>query len=363
MVSAKIRSIRNEIVRQYRAGPIGVALAGRKAGTIVKKADRLRAANRVEEAIELLTAENADNPDITLEKKIIQLRREAFNRLPPDLLPARRRLVPERPFDIDECGLPVIEAGELSVETVTAALAKHGTLLIRNLIDPDTASFFVSGLDQGLKHQAAVGKGTAAYAETPFYAPDYDLDKPRGRDFVRWTGGMLTIDSPRLMVRLIDVFRTLGINDLVREYLGERPAISIEKSTLRRMRLLPKASWHQDGAFLGDVGSLNLWIALTPCGTHAPGLEIVSKPLCDMVESGTGDAMFPWCVGDDVAQRVAGEGGIACPEFGIGDAVIFDHTNLHRTHLTPEMKNQRYAIETWFFAPSKFPGGYTGLLL
>lgn len=348
----KIHSLRNRIVRR-----IGRTLAERKTTALMQKTDRLRSIDRLEEAIELLTAENARNPDLTLEKKIIELRHQAFNRRQPEPPPMLGTGILERSIALDPCGLPVINGAELSVGAVSAALATHGSLLIRNLITAETAAFFVRGLDQGLADRAA-----SEHTETPFHAL-YEPEKPRGRDFVKRTGGMLAIDSPRLLVRLIDVFRSLGIDELVTEYLGERPAISCEKSTLRRMQVLKRASWHQDGAFLGDVRSLNLWIALTPCGTDSPGLDIVARPLDNMVESGTGDSMFPWCVGDDVAQRVAGEAGIARPQFGIGDAIIFDHTNLHRTHVAPEMTTPRHAIETWFFAPSKFPEGYTGMML
>jgi len=38
-----------------------------------------------------------------------------------------------------------------------------------------------------------------------------------------------------------------------------------------------------------------------------------------------------------------------------GDAILFDDMNLHRTAVTPEMTEERYAIESWFFAPSHFP--------
>ncbi len=363
MVSATLRSMRDGLARQFKDGPIGSALAERRAGRLASQVERLCAENRLDEAIELLSAQNARQQDLELEKKILQLRREAFARLQPGSPPPWQPELVDTGFDIDASGLPVVEASELSPQVVATALARHGSLLVRNLLDAETAGYFVQGLDQALEQYTALRQGNAAQPETPFYAPDYKPEESRGRGFIHSTGGMLAIDSPRLIVRLVEVFRRLGIVDLVTDYLQERPAISIEKATLRRMRILPQASWHQDGAFLGDVRSLNLWIALTPCGTDAPGLDIVAKPLDDMVESGTGDSMFPWCVGDEVARQVAGEGGIASPQFAAGDAVIFDHTNLHRTSLSEQMKHQRYAIETWFFAPSRFPEGYTGLLL
>ena len=35
--------------------------------------------------------------------------------------------------------------------------------------------------------------------------------------------------------------------------------------------------------------------------------------------------------------------------------MLFDHLCLHRTAIEPTMKKTRYAIESWFFAPSVYP--------
>jgi ectoine hydroxylase-related dioxygenase (phytanoyl-CoA dioxygenase family) len=50
------------------------------------------------------------------------------------------------------------------------------------------------------------------------------------------------------------------------------------------------------------------------------------------------------------------------PEFAPGDALLFDHLLLHRTAAGEEMTRERYAIETWFFAPSLYPGGQIPLV-
>jgi hypothetical protein len=43
------------------------------------------------------------------------------------------------------------------------------------------------------------------------------------------------------------------------------------------------------------------------------------------------------------------------PIFEAGDALLFDDFNLHSTAVTEGMRNSRYAIESWFFAPSTYP--------
>ncbi len=42
------------------------------------------------------------------------------------------------------------------------------------------------------------------------------------------------------------------------------------------------------------------------------------------------------------------------PVFEAGDALIFDHLNLHRTAIDPGMEHDRHAIETWLFSPSTY---------
>ena len=90
----------------------------------------------------------------------------------------------------------------------------------------------------------------------------------------------------------LDIVRKRGIAALAEQYLGERPAISVEKTVFRRVPPDTLGGWHQDGAFLGEgIHSLNLWIAVTDCGAEAPTMEFVAtlkqiaKELGDKVEA------------------------------------------------------------------------------
>ena len=152
---------------------------------------------------------------------------------------------------------------------------------------------------------------------------------------------------------------------MLTEYLGERPVLSVNKSVLRRVSpLTAGADWHQDGAFMGkDIRSLNVWLTLTPCGREAPGMDIVPRRLDDIVETGTEGANFDWSVAPAAVDGVAGEAGVTRPLFEAGDALLFDHLFLHRTASDPAMTRDRYAIETWFFAPSAYPSEHVPLVL
>ena len=163
--------------------------------------------------------------------------------------------------------------------------------------------------------------------------------------------------------RLMELVDDTGVGALVTEYLGERPQLSANKCTLRRVPLTTNVGWHQDGAFLGEtVRTVNLWLALGHCGTTAPGMDIVPRRIDRVVETGSGDALFDWSVSTDVVREVAGDAGVVRPEFGPGDALLFDHLFLHSTCVEPDMTQERHAMETWFFAPSAYPDGQIPLL-
>jgi len=105
------------------------------------------------------------------------------------------------------------------------------------------------------------------------------------------------------------------------------------------------------------VRTLNLWIALSPCGTDAPGLDIVPRRFETVLPTGTDGAIFDWSVSPDVVAEAAGDVEVVRPDFKAGDVLLFDHLMLHRTGVAEGMTQQRHAIESWFFAPSGFPEG------
>jgi hypothetical protein len=144
--------------------------------------------------------------------------------------------------------------------------------------------------------------------------------------------------------------------DAVAGYLGERPLLSVGKTVFRRAEAESHGVFHQDGAFMGEhIRSVNVWTALSPCGERAPGLEVVARRIGRIVPTGGEGAIFPWAVGRPGAEAAAEGAPIAFPVFEAGDALVFDHLMLHATGVKPGMDRRRYALESWFFAPSAHP--------
>jgi uncharacterized protein YidB (DUF937 family) len=330
-----------------------------KAERALREAEELEGEGRHLEAIAVLTEANRRKRDPQLEVRLVQVRNRAFGELgdgEPDAGdPATD--VP-RLGAAEDAGLPSVEAADISASGIRAALLDSGCLIVRGLIDPGKAAALVGGIDDAFgRRDNGNGNGAPDPIFHPFEPePEYEEAIRVGRKFVAEGSGIWTADSPRVLFDLLETFEDAGLRETLTEYLGERPAISVNKGTLRRAApTVGTEWWHQDGAFLGaGIRSINIWLSLTPSGVEAPGLEVVPQRLEEIVETGTEGADFDWSVGEPVVERLTG-GDTRRPVFEAGDALLFDHVCLHRTGSDASMTKTRYATETWFFAPSAYP--------
>jgi hypothetical protein len=326
---------------------------------LLAEADGLAQDGRGLDAIQRLTAANRRGRDDRIEERLVMLRHDVFPSLPrrsPDELP------PEVVREETGAPLPATNPGDLDVATLRRELARHGCVLVRGLISPERADAFARGIDRALDAYdgcEASGSEAASPWYFPFAPPSAGQFAWRRRSWVRASGGLWTADSPRMLFELMELVEDTGIAALIEAYFGERPALSANKCTLRRVPVDTNTNWHQDGAFLGrGVRSLNLWLALSTCGLDASGLDIVPQRFDEILPTGTEGALFDWSVSPQVVEDAAGgPDAIVSPEFGPGDALLFDHMFLHRTGVNPGMTRERWAIESWFFAPSSYPDG------
>lgn len=329
----------------------------REGAAAVADRDAARATELLAEVDGLVEANRADR-DADRERRILRLRHQAGAELVaagneppahPDPAPVQR-----------PNGIAEVAPSELTAEAVRGGMLDSGCLVIRGLIDPDEAARFVAEMERAFAAREDVGESGV---DPDGYWERFEPDPPfelKDRDWVSSTGSIWAADSPRLMFDMLDSFERAGLRRVITEYLGERPAISVNKCTLRRVDASAGTAWHQDGAFMGDtVRALNVWVSLSHCGEDAPGLDLIPRRMDHIVPTGTEGAIFGWSVSDALAEEAAGDVGIVRPTFQPGDVVLFDDMNLHRTAVEPEMPNTRYAIESWFFGPTGFPGDYT----
>ncbi len=320
---------------------------------------------RLLEAIELLHQANQVEADPDIECRLAVLRHAAFDQVRPD------SPYPDWPVPIDDLdrtappAVPDLDPSELTGEAVRRAIATHGSVRIPGLLDADQVLGFVDDIEHAIEVRTA-NQDTPFTRQSSWFA-GLPLPKEQGqslgRPWIAGAGGMLACDSPRLLDRIFATYEALGLRTVLSDYLGERPILSANKCTLRRVPITANTDWHQDGAFLGrGIRALNVWIALTDCGVDAPGMDVVPRRFEEIQETGTGGAIFDWAVGPEVVARLAADAPVVRPQFAAGDALLFDDLFLHRSAIDPAMTRPRYAIESWFFAKTDYPEGQVPLV-
>jgi hypothetical protein len=311
--------------------------------------------------IERLAGVNRSEPDLDHERALLHLRNLlAIRRLEDS--PADRGL-PEPDYDALPDG-PLIEIGpaELTPGVLRAGILRSGCVLVRGLVDRERAERLARDIDRCFTERT---RHDAKRSFDPRYYTPFEHDPRRGvrllREWIQEGGGVLAVDSPRICFRMSEALRIAGLPELVEGYLGGPPLISGDKTTLRKAEPSVSGAWHQDGKFMGQVRALNLWLSLSDCGRDAPGLDLVPRRLDEHVPTKTDDAIMLNQVSQRAAETAAGELPILRPIFTPGDALLFDELFLHKTASEASMRRPRYALESWFFAPSGFPADYVPL--
>jgi hypothetical protein len=85
-------------------------------------------------------------------------------------------------------------------------------------------------------------------------------------------------DSPRALFQVFDALAATRVVEVIDEYLGERPLLSVRKTMLRRVPPDAQPAYHQDGNFMGaETRAVDIWVALTECGE---GADAPGSPSC-----------------------------------------------------------------------------------
>ena len=321
-------------------------------------------------ALAALTRANIEHPCAELERELLNLRIEGFAQQPRDEV----EWSTERDARFDGVqGLPEVTREELDAEALRAGILGKGGLIVRGLMDPERIAATRERIDQALQARKAFSEGEPLpEGERWFHRPERVAGGPvqfgsLGGNQYTDTGSVWAVDSPHAAFHMIEFYRELGLPQLLQDYFGEPAALSVRKWVLR---CVPpnngaESGWHQDGQFMGDgIRTVNLWVALSDCGdgADAPGIDIVADNTREIYPTGTHGAPFDWTVGQGLVDELGQRHPVLRPRFAPGDAVFFDHYNLHRTGFGVADVNRRYAVESWFFATSVAPDKQQPLL-
>jgi hypothetical protein len=324
-----------------------------KRGTAAPEDER---AGDLLDEIRHLTADNRERRDPAVERRLLRLRHLAGIRLLGG--DGGERAYPEPDFAglPDGDPLPELAPADVTPELLRAAILRDGCLLVRGLVDRDDALRLADGIERAFAGRAALRAGESPTGEYEEFEPEPGFELASTRPWIEDGGGVLAIDAPALSFEMLREFDEAGVLRLVAGYLGEPPLLSFHKTTLRKVMPSLGGAWHQDGAFMGDVRALNLWLALSRCGDEAPGLDVVPRRLDEVVVAH--DEMLDVELTRRRARVAAGDAGIVRPIFEAGDALFFDGLFLHQTASDPSMPKPRFAIESWFFGGTGFPAEY-----
>jgi hypothetical protein len=339
----------------------------------------LEADGRIRDAISAWSALNRIEADPWIETHLVELRcgpnnvdtddhveNEAAAGKPLEPWP---RVLPD-PFPDVSGRPPEIEAHELSMELLGGAILHHGSLLVRGLIPPERAETLRATIDRAFDGRQANLVGAPATATTPWFvscAPWDAIEAAKAKAIRKLDDECKAVhaaDSPRALFQVIDALESSNVIEVIAEYLGERPHLSIHKTMLRRVPPDARPSFHQDGAFMGtETRAVDIWVALSDCGegNNAPGLAILPKRLdSSILPAG---AKAEWPLSPSVVEAASAEVQFVSPRCAPGDALLFDELLLHANGGgRPGLTRHRYALEAWMFAPSSMPGAYLPML-
>jgi Phytanoyl-CoA dioxygenase (PhyH) len=311
--------------------------------------------------IERVTEANLAAPSREAERRLVRLRHLAGMRLVDEAPGASEFVAPDTDRLPAGDPLPEVAAADLTSGLIRAGVLRDGCVLVRGLVPRERAQALAERIDRAfsVRERQEAGRSVEdGYYEE--FQPHPRYGPVVGRGWIEQGGGLLAADAPMLHFEMMELFRAVALRELVTGYLGEPALISVHKTTLRKADPSVPGAWHQDGFFMGEVRSLNLWLSLSRCGDEAPGLDLLPKRLDRYLATNTEEAALDYTI----SQHKVDEAGVASatqvirPIFEPGDALFFDELFLHQTGSEPSMRKPRYAVENWFFGGSGFPEEY-----
>jgi hypothetical protein len=168
--------------------------------------------------------------------------------------------------------------------------------------------------------------------------------------------------------RILEYLAVNSLRESIAHELGGLGVCDLDHAWVRRQYAIQRRPpghvphhWHQDGGLRFDflahetkpypagalLNMVTCWIPLTACGRSAPGLELITQRQAGLLAPA--ELTDPQILGrfavDDFCR----------PVMEPGDALLFRGDILHRTHVVPDMSDDRTSIELRFFPAGEIP--------
>jgi hypothetical protein len=259
-------------------------------------------------------------------------------------------------LDAVESAYPIISAKDLTPAVFSEMMKRNRCLLVRNLISMSDvmhlrsiAELTYNTLDEGM----IATRDGEAYPQNLFIEDIAFVESRKEVNDFRSFGSILLGFATMATATIVPILSRSVVRQCVESYFGSTMGLSLNSSSVRfsERSSSVRRVFHQDGNFLGgvDAETINCWIALDPCGKAAPSMEVFPQKIDELLPAGTDGAITSWEIAETVVYSRFGKDNAWIPEFQPGDAFLFDHLHVHRTHLTDMMTRDRYAMECWMF--------------
>lgn len=238
---------------------------------------------------------------------------------------------------------PEFNAHDDNMAQVLGALQNLGSVLIRQAFEPAALAPFLERAQQA--YAQADQAWEQQQMDTSYYKLYYQYGHVEPHACGRGPGDFQTVGDLVFHSRLLPTLRQM---------FGPALAMFYQNTLFRRQGNATQNApvpFHQDSQFLGFTANcVNIWTPLVPCGEEAPGLEVILKPMRQMltapegqITDGSGYTAID--LGTERIQQLFPATAFWHPVMEVGDVLLFTHMTIHRTYQLPTMTKPRFSLE------------------
>lgn len=223
------------------------------------------------------------------------------------------------------------------------ALQNQGSVLIRQAFDPTALAPFLERAQQA--YAQADQAWQQQQMDEAYYKLYYQYGHVEPHECGHGPGDFQTIGDLVFHSRLRPALHQL---------FGPALAMFYQNTLFRRQGPTTQNApvpFHQDSQFLGvSANCVNIWTPLVPCGEDAPGLELILKPMRQILATPGGQATdgqgyASIDLGLERIQQLFPATSFWHPILEVGDVLLFTHMTIHRTYQLPTMTKPRFSLE------------------